>query len=562
MSFKLDPKTVENSISSGLSIDSARRTLTGNDVNRAEYMNATTNIAQAILPLLKKLEKYLPAAQLANLWTSWNKILNDRDYKNGIKISNMVSFAGDLIGVISQSPYLPPQIRFGAFALSASLTVLSWGISELEDASEAEQKERERAEKLFRDSYARAQESWGEAWKLDDFLLYKVDSPIANESDGFVVFTLKFNHVLDKSLTIKYHTIQNTATEGKDYQGFKPETPGSVTIPAGVSEYKIKIPIMEDNEGGEGEENFAINIASDMLSYGIGKYILMDDTVSGVGTIIDKPIKLTVSNATVAENGGRAEFTVSIDRPVSSDIKLDAFASSVGTNSSDKDFTTTEPRGIKAYGDMVIKAGQTSTKIYVDIKDDEEIENDEKFALFVNVDEAISKKYNIKGDTLGNTYIATGTIYDDDSKKDIIVTIHDAASVEGDAGHHSMKFKVTLNKELQGDESIVLSTASGFITLNKNNQTSDIVYTWQGNSTPNEDYKFKIGATVWETSGNINVKHIRYANALIKDDDKAKKPGDPKYYDPLVVDLGGDGIELIKMNGAINFDHDLNGFAE
>ncbi|WP_297990140.1 calcium-binding protein, partial [uncultured Campylobacter sp.] len=119
---------------------------------------------------------------------------------------------------------------------------------------------------------------------------------------------------------------------------------------------------------------------------------------------------------------------------------------------------------------------------------------------------------------------------------------------------------IFLNRGLKKGERITAYANGKKIKITESGQKF-IAATWEDDKKEEEDSKFYGG--LYNVSSNATVYvNEKSGKFVIKDDDKDKKPGDPKYYDPLVVDLGGDGIELIKMNGAINFDHDLNGFAE
>ncbi|WP_299030430.1 calcium-binding protein, partial [uncultured Campylobacter sp.] len=147
------------------------------------------------------------------------------------------------------------------------------------------------------------------------------------------------------------------------------------------------------------------------------------------------------------------------------------------------------------------------------------------------------------------------TITDDDTP----IYISTKGSTVAEAAE-KIEGTIFLSRELKKGERITAYANGKKIKITESGQKF-IAATWEDDKKEEEDSKFYGG--LYNVSSNATVYvNEKSGKFVIKDDDKDKKPGDPKYYDPLVVDLGGDGIELIKMNGAINFDHDLNGFAE
>ena len=147
------------------------------------------------------------------------------------------------------------------------------------------------------------------------------------------------------------------------------------------------------------------------------------------------------------------------------------------------------------------------------------------------------------------------TITDDDTP----IYISTKGSTVAEAAE-KIEGTIFLSRELKTGEYITAYANGKKIKITESGQKF-VAATWKDDKIEEEDSKFYGG--LYNVSSNATVYvNEKSGKFVIKDDDKAKKPNDPKYYDPLVVDLGGDGIELIKMNGAINFDHDLNGFAE
>ena len=177
---------------------------------------------------------------------------------------------------------------------------------------------------------------------------------------------------------------------------------------------------------------------------------------------------------------------------------------------------------------------------------------DDKLIVSDMLDEITIENYSKEENSLG-IYLL--------EKKDIIVTIHNNSAAEGDASKHSLDFSITLNRALEKGEDLTLYVEGELVKFKEGDNSAKYTYTWQGNDTPNEDYKFTVGATVWKSSDNINVKEIRFADAVIKDDDR--DPDDPETESsPIVIDLNNDGINTLSLDYTRNFDLDNNGFAE
>lgn len=88
-----------------------------------------------------------------------------------------------------------------------------------------------------------------------------------------------------------------------------------------------------------------------------------------------------------------------------------------------------------------------------------------------------------------------------------------------------------------------------------------------------------VNAYIVEESSDLTAEVVSSARGMIKDDDR--NPDNPNYpnnpdiptdpndpenapvrYDPIIIDLNKDGTTTSKLNGAVNFDIDNNGFKE
>ena len=272
---------VAEGVSHGVSALDAVKNLTGNDTSPAGYAQAVTNLVSITADLSQKLPK---TAAGANIIAGATKILTDKP-NDEIKISNTISLATDLSSTAAGLSAVP-QLKFALYAISASLTAISWGISELEEYSEANEKEKARLEALFKEYQAKADKIWGnEAWNDKDnlALLYEISPAKTYENKENIVFKIRFNHTLDKELKMSYFTIDSTATNA-DYKSISDKNPKEFIVPKGVNEYDLNVPIIDDNEK-ENNENFLIavndvdynGIYPIVLGYGTAKGEIIDD---------------------------------------------------------------------------------------------------------------------------------------------------------------------------------------------------------------------------------------------------------------------------------------------
>ena len=105
---------------------------------------------------------------------------------------------------------------------------------------------------------------------------------------------------------------------------------------------------------------------------------------------------LRIGNVTVDEDGGPAEFTVTLSETSVDDVTV-AYATEDGTAYAGSDYTTVSET-------LTIRAGSTTGTISVEVLDDEVIEGDERFAV---------KLSSASGATIVDSE-GVGTIRDDD----------------------------------------------------------------------------------------------------------------------------------------------------
>ena len=151
-------------------------------------------------------------------------------------------------------------------------------------------------------------------------------------------------------------------------------------------------------------------------------------------------------------------------------------------------------------------------------------------------------------------------IEDDDSN--ITVSVSSVSTAEA---AKSMTFLITVSRPLKEEEYVVVSVNGTYIRFEKDKQSEEYTYTWEDDKIPEEDTEFKITPTIIAHSDGLNVKTESGTGTII-DDDKDPDDDDPENppipRDPLAIDLNRDGTRTLKLNGALNFDIDGNGFKE
>ena len=557
---------VMKNVSNGTSVSDAVKNLAGSNTSYEGNVQALANLTSVAADLLNKLPK---TAASANLLASFNKMLTPDEKTGKLKISNIVSFAADFSSFAAN--FLPPHLKFGAYAVSAGLTALSWGISEFEEANEAKAQEQQRLENLFKQYQAELDKMWSdENWEDKDnmILLYKVYSSSAVENKGNMRFKIEFNHELDKDITMSYHTLDNkSATQDIDYVGVSDKNPSIFTVPKGVKEWYIDIPIIDDNEK-ENDEEFMI-VVKDVDYKGI--YPFVYGYGSAKGTIIDddRPLTTTLSDITINEADGKAIFTLSIDRAVDEDLTFYATTISGKNKNIDavagKDYVSFDDKKV------IIYAGSTSASIEVNITDDDFNENDEKFGLWVSPDYKHIKDYGLE-----TLYQANCTIIDDDENNITIRFYNDSAN-EGDNETQSKQCKVSVVglKTLSQNQrvEVIISSPQGTQTLSftpNGSDTQEFTYYWSGNKTPQEDREAIIDGVgrliTTDENGNESITYLNVDSGTFKikdddddkDDDYPPRPDIPDnsnsqdFASPLVLDLNNNGITSIRLNSNLS----------
>ena len=91
------------------------------------------------------------------------------------------------------------------------------------------------------------------------------------------VFTVSLSHAGTREIRVNYTTANGSATAGSDYAAASGTLMFSV---GGQLTQQILIPIIGDSMGGEGEEDFFINLSgavNALLSDSVGRAVIVDD---------------------------------------------------------------------------------------------------------------------------------------------------------------------------------------------------------------------------------------------------------------------------------------------
>jgi|GEM_PF-922250 len=254
-----------------------------------------------------------------------------------------------------------------------------------------------------------------------------INDVTVNEGAGTATFTVSLTQASSQDVTINFATNDDTAINPDDFTGNN----GTLTIAAGNTTGTITVDIVDDAID-EVDENFTVDIINATNA------TITDD--QGVGTITDNDLQpnVSVSDVTVDEAAGIANFTVSLDQASGQDVTVD-FSTNDGSAVNPDDFTDTT-------GTVTIAAGQTSAIISVPITNDTLNEADETFT--VNLDNAVNATIV---DPQG-----VGTITDDDLPPNLTI---DDVTVDENAGTAS--FTVSLSQASAQDVTVDFATIAG-----------------------------------------------------------------------------------------------------
>ena len=258
------------------------------------------------------------------------------------------------------------------------------------------------------------------------------------EEGGTAEFEVSLSPSSTETVTVEFLTADGTAEAGSDYTA----STGTLTFTAGQTTQTISVSTVDD---GVEEETEAFTVT---LRNPTGGATLDDAT--GTGTITDDDDddgggttpELSIGDAAVVEEGGTAEFEVSLS-PSSTETVTVEFQTADGTAEAGSDYTAST-------GTLTFTAGQTTQTISVSTVDDEVEEETEAFTVTLS---------NPTGGATLDDATGTGTITDDDGVGGTTpeLSIGDAVVEEGGTA----EFKVSLSPSSTETVTVEFQTADG-----------------------------------------------------------------------------------------------------
>ncbi len=286
------------------------------------------------------------------------------------------------------------------------------------------------------------------------------------------------------------------------------------------------------------------------------EYITIADFVSGAlgivleEDIVKKDIELYTGDATVTE-GGDLEFIVAITEPLKYDLSIN-LESVFNGSAQENDLSSATS------GEVIIKAGELNTSFTISTTEDTQPEDIETF-IFAPMSYTYAGEGEDANDLNSLTFMNAGEGTIIDNASDVVVTISDSSSIEGDVNdNNTLTFIIESSKLLEGDESITLNLniedittdwsdygylSQDTITLNASNQSQTITLELFGDAEKEDTETLNLTATVQESNalGNIMVKS---GTGTIVDDDQGATP----YDDILILTDEADTMDALAGN--------------
>ncbi len=248
-------------------------------------------------------------------------------------------------------------------------------------------------------------------------------------------FPVTLDRVTQQPVEVDYEAIKNNrpgaqpAEPGDDFTA----VPGRLTIPAGAISGAIEVPALRDEDDGEPDETFLVQLSNTSSHAKIS-------VATAVGTITDVPTpKVSVSNAE-ADEGQILEFQVALDTEGAEPVKVE--------------YRTIERSGARAAtsgddylhvsGTLTFAPGETlKTVLVAALADDEPGEGDESLLLRLS---------NPAGADLGDP-IGIGVIH---NLGEPDISVADSRAEEG----RSVVFEITLSNRANQDITVGYATES------------------------------------------------------------------------------------------------------
>ncbi len=260
--------------------------------------------------------------------------------------------------------------------------------------------------------------------------LLSVGDENGTEGDAELLFSVELSNPAEDVVTVDYNTMNGTAQAGADYTAVS----GTLTFAIGETMKEISVPLIDDDDRGEGDEAFEL-----VLSNLAGADA---DDLMATGTISDNDVipTLTVADVSAGEGDGSLTFVLTLSEPTTFDVSVDV-ALANGTATQGDDFA---PATVSS---VVIPATNTTANLVVDLLDDTDPESAETFRLDLS---------NPMDVILGNSS-ATGTIIDNE----VPLPVLSIAPAQASEGAGPLSFVVSLNTTSADDVTFDATSTAG-----------------------------------------------------------------------------------------------------
>ena len=202
-----------------------------------------------------------------------------------------------------------------------------------------------------------------------------IDDVAVGEQDGFADFVIRLDAPTAVPVTVVYTTISSTATS--TYSGDFVYGSGTLTFAAGETVKTVRVQLTDDAIE-EGTEVFTMNLSTPSANATIAR-------ATGTATIIDNDApsgtpQVSISNLTVDEAAGTANFLITLDRPSAGVVSID-YATQDGAPITGVPAAQAGADYVAASGTVKFAAGETAKTVKIQLINDNLQEGAEAFSL-------------------------------------------------------------------------------------------------------------------------------------------------------------------------------------
>ncbi len=325
---------------------------------------------------------------------------------------------------------------------------------------------------------------------IPSFAINDVTISEGNSGTKNAIFTVNLSAASGKTTTVKFATVNGTATAGSDYTA----TSGTLTFAPGETTKTIAVPIIGDTVV-ESNETFTVKLS------GATNATIAD--TQGVATITNDDItpglpQLSINDVTKTEGDSgttNATFTVKLSAASTQTITVN-FATANGTAIAGSDYTSKS-------GTLTFTPGQTSKTVSVAIKGDTLNEDNETFKVILSnaINAAIADNEGI------------ATITDNDPIPSF--NIGDVTLTEGNSGTTNAVFTVSLSAASGKTTTVNFATANGTAIAGSDYTATSGTLTFNPGETSKTISVAVIGDTLQESNETFAVNLSNPTNATI-----------------------------------------------